>query len=136
MMRQTTANRNLLPPARIGAQAEWMQRIYYMGGVADVGERTCKALLDYGRALANRGLADVVEVPVRIPDGGIGTARFLLGPASMLLATPITGAGPELDDAAAADDIERMTTRLLPTTSAWSGVPDDQPSGPAFDDFY
>ncbi|NQX12377.1 hypothetical protein HQQ80_12125 [Microbacteriaceae bacterium VKM Ac-2855] len=113
-----------------------MQRIHYMGGVADTGDRTCDALFGYGRALANRGVADVVEIPVRERDGSVGTARFLLGPASMLLATQIEGSSTDLSDDATADDLERKTAELVPSTSAWSGIADDQPTGPAFDDFF
>jgi hypothetical protein len=113
-----------------------MQRIYYMGGVADVGDLTCEALLGYGRALANRSVADVVEVPVRGADGSVRIARFLIGPASMLLATPIDGSESGLSDEETAAELDRRTARLLPVTSAWSGTDDDQPSGPAFDDFF
>lgn len=51
-----------------------MRRIHYVDSHVLTGDRTCKALLRYARALAVANLSDVVEIPV-ITEGAARRTR-------------------------------------------------------------
>ena len=43
-------------------------------------------LLEYGRQLADEDSSDLVSFPILLPDGTVGTAQILIGPASEVVA--------------------------------------------------
>ena len=63
-----------------------MERIYYAGDQFLTGTDIARALVGYAAALARRGSAAAIEIPVRhATDGQAGTVNFLVGPASQLV---------------------------------------------------
>jgi hypothetical protein len=96
-----------------------MRRIYYTGGQVLTGDRTCKALLRYARALAEAGTSDVVTIPVLSEGGSKGSAHFLIGPASEIFSVPVLEGPEEPFDQAAINRLEDQTRRLQPTRPEW-----------------
>ena len=63
-----------------------MQRIYYAGDRFLTGTEIANALVSYAAALAQRGTAGAIEIPVHHEDDGrTGVVNFLLGPASQIV---------------------------------------------------
>lgn len=75
-----------------------MQLIMYGGEEFLTGDEIADALLAYGRALGEEERAEIIEIPVREDDGSIVAAKFLIGPASQIVAKDVSGRGPELED--------------------------------------
>ncbi len=76
-----------------------MMRIHYAGGSELTGDEIADALMDLAEELGRAGKASSVEIPVRSPDGSIGRCRFLIGPASQIVAETEKSDFPEvLDD--------------------------------------
>jgi hypothetical protein len=71
-----------------------MRRIHYASGNLLTGDAIADVVVRYAAALAKRGLAVEVEVPVIDANGETGSALLLLGPASQILADN----EPEADD--------------------------------------
>ncbi|MCU1545699.1 MAG: hypothetical protein JWP30_799 [Homoserinimonas sp.] len=92
-----------------------------------VGDRTCKAVLRYARALAEADTADVVMVPVITEGGSHGYAHILVGPASQLFSTPVENSGEEPDDVKVLEELEQHTRRLQPKRPDWSDEMTDIP---------
>ena len=105
-----------------------MRRIYYAGGHVLTGDRTCKALLRYARALAISNLADLVEVPVITEGGSNAYAHFLIGPASQIFSTPVPDSADEPFDADVIEHLEAATRRLQPTRPEWPEEMTDVPN--------
>ncbi|WP_091227181.1 hypothetical protein [Microbacterium sp. 3J1] len=82
-----------------------MQIIVYAGDTYLTGDEIADALLAYSRALGDDDRAEVVEIPVQEDDGEITTAKFLIGPASQIVAKATSTDGPELEDP---DLVERL----------------------------
>ena len=59
--------------------------LHYTGGSVVMADDVAEALLRYARELAVTQASDLLIVPVRGEDGQMGTAEFLIGPASQLL---------------------------------------------------
>ena len=72
-----------------------MERINYAGGALLTGDAIARAVISYAEALARRGTAAEVDIPVRREDGTLGYAQLLLGPASQLVAEDVAS---ELED--------------------------------------
>ena len=70
-----------------------MQMIMYAGEEFVTGDAIADALLAYGRALGQEERAEIVEIPVREDDGSTATAKFLIGPASQIVAKDVTVSG-------------------------------------------
>lgn len=75
-----------------------MQVIMYGGEEFLTGDEIADALLGYSRALGQEEQAEIVEIPVREDDGSTVSARFLIGPASQIIAKDVSDPGPELED--------------------------------------
>jgi hypothetical protein len=56
-----------------------MQRIYYAGEHFLTGTEIANALVSYAAALAQRGSADAIEIPVLHEDGRAVVINFLVG---------------------------------------------------------
>lgn len=74
-----------------------MERIHYAGDSVLTGSELAHALLDYAEALALKGSSATVEIPSRLDDGSIGTANFLIGPASQLVSETVAGDEEEIE---------------------------------------
>ena len=61
-----------------------MRRVYYSCGSMLTGDTIAHAVLEYAEALAKDGRADIVEIPVVLASGSVGTATLLIGPSSQL----------------------------------------------------
>lgn len=89
-----------------------MQRIYYAGEHFLTGTEIANALVSYAAALAQRGSADAVEIPVRHEESDrTGVMNFLVGPASQIMAEEV--------DAVDSDEIrdDELVTRLHALTA-------------------
>jgi hypothetical protein len=62
-----------------------MERIHYAGDSVLTGSEIARALLEYANALAKNDQSATVDIPARHPDGTVGRANFLIGPASQLV---------------------------------------------------
>jgi hypothetical protein len=89
-----------------------MRRIYYASGSVLTDDAIARAVLEYAEALAKDGRADIVEVPVVLASGNLGTATMLIGPSSQLASvTEESDLVPPSSDVLV-EDITRRT-RLL-----------------------
>jgi hypothetical protein len=96
-----------------------MRHIYYTGGQVLTGDRTCKAVLRYARALAEAGTSDVVTIPVLSEGGSKGSAHLLIGPASQIFSVPVPESVDEPFDQSAINRLEEQTRRLQPSRPEW-----------------
>jgi hypothetical protein len=104
-----------------------VRKLQYAGGGILVGDRTCKALLRYSRALANAGKSDVVSVPYLTEGGTRAFAHLIIGPASQIFSTPIEDATEDPDDWAVIEKLEQQSLLLEPSRPAWPQEMDDIP---------
>jgi hypothetical protein len=104
-----------------------MRHLYYSSGHLLVGDRTCKAVLRYARALADAGKSDVVMVPVVTEGGGQVYAHLLIGPASEIFSTPVENSAIEPVDNEAIAEMESKTRALQPGRPAWPQEMTDVP---------
>lgn len=96
-----------------------MRRLHYSSGYVLVGDRTCKAVLRYARALADAQKSDIVMVPVVTEGGSNAYAHLLVGPASQLFSTPVEASASEPVDDEAIRQMEKLTLALHPGRPAW-----------------
>jgi hypothetical protein len=92
-----------------------MDRIHYAGNSVLTGTAIAQALLEYAKALGMRNEAATVEIPVRHPDGRVGRAEFLIGPASQLVTEDEPSDLEELIDEDVVEGFRRRTVELLPS---------------------
>jgi len=104
-----------------------MRKLHYAGGHILVGDRTCKAVLRYSRALANAGKSDVVSVPYLAEGGSRALAHLIIGPASQLYSTPVEDATDDPDDWDVIEKLEQQTLLLEPSRPAWPQEMEDIP---------
>ncbi|CAN5250494.1 hypothetical protein BH09ACT1_BH09ACT1_22190 [soil metagenome] len=74
-----------------------MELIHYAGNSVLTGTELAHALVDYAEALALKGSSATVEIPSRLDDGSIGTAHFLIGPASQLVSETVVTDEDEIE---------------------------------------
>jgi len=98
-----------------------MERISYAGGVLLTGDAIARAVISYAEALAKRGTAAEVDIPVRRDDGSLGAAQLLLGPASQLVAEAVE---TDLEDPVDDDLVARLRVKTAELSD----------SRPVFDD--
>jgi hypothetical protein len=96
-----------------------MRRLQYSSGFVLTGDRTCKAILRYARALAEAGKSDVVTIPVITDMGSLGFAHMLIGPASEIFSTPVEHSVDEPEDAEIIQELEQRTMMLQPSRPEW-----------------
>ena len=104
-----------------------MRKLHYSSGHILVGDRTCKAVLRYSRALANAGKADVVSVPYVTEGGTKALAHLIIGPASQIYSTPVEEATDDPDDWNVIQELEDLTLLLEPSRPAWPQEMQDIP---------
>jgi hypothetical protein len=97
-----------------------LRKLHYSGSYMLVGDRTCKAVLRYARALAESHTSDVVSVPVITQGGSNAYAHLLIGPSSQIFSTPVENSHDEPVDDEVLHDLETATLRLQPSRPVWS----------------
>lgn len=100
--------------------------LHYTGGSVVMADDVAEALIQYARELAATQESDVLVVPVVGADGELGTAEFLIGPASQLLAVPVEGTESGRDQDVI-DDIDRRARLLRPPTAVVTLEPVAEP---------
>lgn len=110
-----------------------MRRIHYAGGSVITGDRTCKAVLRYARALGDAGKSDVVTFPIVESGGALAFAHFLIGPASQLFSVPLENTPDDPVDIALIKEMEQKTAALQPARPLWAEEMSDVPDIPEFD---
>lgn len=92
-----------------------MQRIYYAGEHFLTGTAIGNALVSYAAALAQRGSADAIEIPVLHEDGRAVVMNFLVGPASQIMAEEVdTPSSDEIRDDDLVARLRALTADLAP----------------------
>jgi len=91
-----------------------MKRIFYASGSFLTSDVIADALLGYADALAHNVGSDVVTFPIVLPNGTLGTATTLIGPASQVASASEVSELPEPEDEELVAEITRLT-RLLGT---------------------
>ena len=104
-----------------------MRKLHYSSDSMLIGDRTCKALLRYSRALAGSGKADVVSIPTLSEGGTRVLAHLLIGPSSQLYSTPVEQSAEDLDDMSIIERLEALTMQLEPSRPAWPQEMEDIP---------
>ena len=75
-----------------------MQSVYFCAGnTFATGDRVAAALLQYAGVLAETNGFDVVDVPLRRPDGSTGRVSLLLTPSSQISAESLPLVASESD---------------------------------------
>jgi hypothetical protein len=109
---------------RPSAKYEDVKELIYAGGKTIVSDDLAEALTDYAQVLAANGESGVIDIPAVGEDGTVGTSRLLLGPASQIMAEPVTTHSPSLDDSAVIAEL-RARTRGSGAHSAMPMDPDE-----------
>jgi hypothetical protein len=100
-----------------------MDRIHYAGESVLTGSAIAGALLEYAEVLAKSNTSATVDVPTREPDGSVGRAKFLIGPASQLISEAEESEYEELIDDdlveyfAAESSVLRQAPAVVPPTA-------------------
>jgi hypothetical protein len=90
----------------------WVDEIHYAGDTVYTGSEIAHALLEYARALAQKGASATVEIPVYHADGTRGQSEFLIGPASQLVSDTAVSKWDEIVDPETVDRL-RAAARAL-----------------------
>lgn len=106
-----------------------MHIIIYAGDEYLTGDEIADALMAYGRALSDEVRAEIVEIPVREPDGSVVSAKFLIGPASQIVAKSVPAQGSELED----DELVARLHRLVRGVESPRSEPLEMPGVPAYE---
>ena len=89
-----------------------MERIHYAGDTVLTGTEISEALLEYARALGANDQSDTIEIPAIDDEGNRVTSRFLIGPASQLVADSEVTEFEELVDVELVTELRRRTAAL------------------------
>lgn len=89
-----------------------MERIHYAGDSVLTGTEISVALLEYARALGANVMSDTIEIPAIDDEGNRVTSRFLIGPASQLVADSEITDFAEVTDVALVAELRRKTRAL------------------------
>lgn len=96
----------------------------YAGGEFLTGDDIADALLEYSRALGEEDQAQLVQIPIREPDGSHTTARFLIGPASQIVAKAVPADAYELVDEEVVARLRGLTRGLSFPEASTSDEPE------------
>lgn len=91
-----------------------MMRIHYAGGSELTGTEIADALMDLAEELGRSGTARTVDIPVRNADGSLGRSRFLIGPASQIVAETEDSDLPEVVDVELVAFLRRQADSFRP----------------------
>jgi hypothetical protein len=98
-----------------------MKVIVYAGSELLTGDDIAMGVLRYCEALAGSVVAEVIDIPVREPDGSTSRATLLVGPSSQMFAKDVKS---DLDEVVDLEVMRRLTER----TKAQRIVADSSPS--------
>lgn len=84
-----------------------MRRVYYASGSFLTSDAIASAVLNYADALTQTSGSDVVEFPIILPSGALGSAALLIGPASQLASSSEDSALDEPESVDLVKDLER-----------------------------
>jgi hypothetical protein len=104
-----------------------VKRLHQAGGSVFTGDALADAVLDYARALGNRKLTDVVDIPVITEIGEHGHAKILVGSGIQLMSVSASSMSPELLDQDAVDTIARQAADKRVTRARPFGRTDPRP---------
>jgi len=107
-----------------------MRRVYYASGSFLTGDAIAAAVLGYADALTQTSGSDVIEFPIILPTGSLGSAALLIGPASQIAsATEVSGCEEPIDE----ELVKELDRRAL-SVGARRPVAEEANSVEAFDD--
>jgi hypothetical protein len=101
-----------------------MMTLHYTGGSVLMADDVCDAVIQYARVLAATQSSDVLIVPVVDERGEVVTAELLIGPASQLLAVPVSGAREHGRDQRVIDDIRKKARRIDSPVAPTQEIPE------------
>ncbi len=105
----------------------FVMTIVYAGEELMTGDEIAQALLKYSQALAEKGSASTVEIPILSDDGTRSTATVLVGPASQIVARPVESSFAELRDPRVVEQLAALTSDLRPGPSVPSPMSSELP---------
>ncbi|MDF2509708.1 MAG: hypothetical protein K0Q52_3567 [Microbacterium sp.] len=92
----------------------------YADGEFLTDDEIADALLEYSCALGEEDRAQIVQIPIPESDGTQTTARFLVGPASQIVAKAVSSDAEKLVDEQAVARLRRLSRGLsFPEASAF-----------------
>lgn len=97
-----------------------VKRILYAGGSFLTGDGIADAVLDYAAELANAGKAAKLDVPALDLEQKPERVSLLVGPASQILAEPVS-LGQEIEDEAFTAQLRRKTKVLQSKSGTGDG---------------
>ncbi|RIJ59881.1 hypothetical protein [Clavibacter phaseoli] len=101
--------------------------IHYADGRYLTGDDIARAVVECAQALAREGTAAAtVTVPIRLPEGGVGSVAILIGPASQIVVEEAGDSDDELRDPDAVDRIRAVSVRARQSQSSTSVTADRQ----------
>lgn len=95
-----------------------MKKIIYAGDTLVTGDAIAAAVLRCGKALAEAGAAEMIDIPVIDADGRSHTATLLIGPSSQIVVAEVSIGFDELVDPAVVARLDSLTARRLPSAEA------------------
>ncbi len=99
-----------------------MKTIDYAGVVIVTGDRIADEVMRYAVALASRGLADKIAIPVIDASGSVSRFDLLVGPASQLVMEPTVSEFADPADESVERELEEKIARLQPSRPVADGV--------------
>lgn len=106
-----------------------MKKIIYAGDTLVTGDDIAAAVLRSGKALAEVGAAEMVDIPVQDDAGDVGIVTLLIGPSSQIVVSDIETGHPELRDEDAVARLDDLARQRSP-----QAVPADEPPQPPWAD--
>jgi len=90
--------RKVIPRCGDGEEAGRVKIIMYSGAELLTGDEIAIGVLRYCEALAGSVAAEMIEIPVREPDGSVSRVMLLVGPTSQIIAKEAKSEWDELVD--------------------------------------
>ncbi|MDN3494793.1 hypothetical protein QL996_02540 [Planococcus sp. APC 4015] len=106
-----------------------MKKIIYAGDTLITGDDIAAAVLRSGKALAEVGAAEMVEIPVMDDGGELHVVTLLIGPSSQIVVSDVATGHPELVDEAVVAKLDDLAQQRSP-----QAVPADEPLQPPWAD--
>lgn len=104
-----------------------MKKIFYAGTEFITGDDIAMGVLQYCAALAGSVTAEVMEIPVRRPDGTLDRVALLVGPTSQIVVANVDGDHDELIDLDVMRRLGERTRAQQPTADTQPPAADDVP---------
>ncbi|MCS5496350.1 hypothetical protein NY547_03745 [Cnuibacter physcomitrellae] len=112
-----------------------MRCITYAGETVTTTDDVAAVLVELTAALANRGKAESVDIPIMLDDGGgRSDAELVIGVGNDVLSVAEDWDGPQPDFSEAAERLQRMLDDLKPKAVAYT-IPDGSDEVDPYGDF-